>query len=199
MPTSFTKLDIIQTACKLCGENWPQVEDDGSAEWDVGSAKFDLELPVLIQKHSWNFSTRTVALVEATSNPAQEFGFAYLRPPGAVHVLALWCGGVKIDRYRVMDGKFCCDVAPSAGVTAEYVVVVGPDEASHLFVRGMVELVMAALISGLQEDLQRGLDMESKANLTIAEARARNDQEQPAKDVWRGRVAEARRGRRRLR
>jgi hypothetical protein len=198
MPTSFTKLDIIQKACMLCGENPPQTEDDGSAEWDVCSARYDLILPVLIQKHGWNFATRMEVLVEAGSNPSQNFDYAYLRPPGAVHVLALWSGGLKIDKYEVLDGKFCTDVSQAAGVTAEYVVVVGPDAASNLFVLGLVEHIRAGVIGGLQEDLQRADDLEAKANLIIDQARSRDNQEEPARDLSVGRVASRRRGYRRV-
>jgi hypothetical protein len=195
MPTSFTKLDIVQKACALCGENIPAVEDDGSPEWDVASARYDLMLPVFSQRHAWNFNTASVALAQAGSNPSQDFLYAYVRPAGAVRIVNLWSGGARLANFSTRGGVLAANVAPSTGLTADYLTVAGPEEASAVFVLGLIEDVQAAIYRGLQEDASRADMMEEKAKATMNEAKRLNDQEAPARDTRRGRIAERRRGR----
>jgi hypothetical protein len=63
----FDKLSVINTAAIQTGNNGVNVADDGSEEWDHGSAAYELALPYAIEQKNWKFETTVAVLTRRAS------------------------------------------------------------------------------------------------------------------------------------
>ncbi len=198
MPVSYDKLTIIRKACRRVGETPPQVEDDGSIEWEHASDAYDSAIGELIEKFDWLFAERIVQLTAVDPTPSQRYsqGVAYARPAGAVHVHEMTIEGVPVVDFETCEGAFCFNGESTDTVMARvsYLSANIAENVSYLFAKALRLKVEAALVSGLQEDQQGGRILEAEADDAAREAKKRNDEQSPHRTHSRGRVMERRRG-----
>lgn len=83
-----TKLDVVNAALALTGNNLVAAADDGSDEWIVGSAAYEHAFEYALDGHDWKQITNVVTLNPTGVAPADpEFDTAYAKPADCVHII----------------------------------------------------------------------------------------------------------------
>jgi hypothetical protein len=213
------KLDLINRALAITGDNLVAVLEDGSDEYNVCSPAYEDGLAVLIEEHNWGFCTKVATLVPSPTAPADtDWDTAYPLPADLIHIV--W---VKINLnttdpaatlvnnptlYDILNGQLVVNaqggppppatpVTPAA-VTMKYASSDNADPVvgTPLFVRALSLYVMAGIYRGLHEDAGNADKMFKAAEAIAQRARTRYDQQKPKRDLWRSRISSARRVRR---
>jgi len=87
-PWPLAKLDIIDHALSVTGNNLVAVANDGSDEWNTASPAYDDALAYMMESHSWGFVMLTIVLQPSPIPPQDtDFDTAYPLPPDCVHVV----------------------------------------------------------------------------------------------------------------
>src|SRR6516225_7860787 len=87
-PWPLNKLQIINNALDITGDNGIAVANDGSDEWRQTSAAYDDALAYVMESHSWGFAMLTIVLQPSPTPPQDsDFDTAYPLPPDCVHVV----------------------------------------------------------------------------------------------------------------
>src|SRR5215831_8184369 len=87
-PWPLAKLDIIDHALSVTGNNLVAVANDGSDEWNTASPAYDDAIAYMMESHSWGFAMLTVVLQPSPTPPQdQDFDTAYPLPADCVHVV----------------------------------------------------------------------------------------------------------------
>jgi hypothetical protein len=168
-------------------------------EYDVSSAGYDRYLPILLERYPWNFATATEALEqrEEDDNPGTDpdNSFAYDYPDDALHIEALYQGGVAID-YEIIDRTIISRFDNSSTpIIVKFVRVPDADAIGHLFWETQRTLVEAACLRGINEDFSEAERREQKAwQMLSPAAQSRNAQETPRRIPRRSRMLERRKG-----
>lgn len=218
MTWPIDKLGIANQQLALCGDNLVAAADDGSDEWNVCSAAYEVAIEYMFDVHDWKQITNVVTLVSTGVAPADDlFDTACAKPSDCIHVI--W---VRLnDRplvYQILNNQIVINqyggapgTAPPAGstpgvITLKYVSSSPPGyqgEASdaqaqmlRTFMTALGRFVMAGIYRGLHEDLAAARAEEALARELLQEARTRSDQEQPKRAMFNSRITAARRVRR---
>lgn len=210
------KIDVINRALAVTGNNLVSVLEDGSDEYRVCSPAYEDGLACLIEEANWGFCTKVATLVPSPTAPADtSWDTAYPLPGDLIHIV--W---VKINDnindpntsllnhpalYDILDGELVLNAQggpppPQSPVTPAIVTMkyassdnADPVAGTPLFVRALNLYVMAGIYRGLHNDKAEGAAMFAAAEAIAKRARTRYDQQKPRRSFWRSRISAARR------
>jgi hypothetical protein len=194
----YDKLGIIATACLQTGNNAPTVAEDGSEEWEHGSAAYELALPYAIESKNWKFDTTAAVLTSTGVAPADPlFDTAYAKPSDCAHLIWVRMADVAVE-YRILNNQIVLNNTGSQTVTAKYVKLPTADisEVTPTFVAALTALTMAGLYRGLNEEVGEADKMWAFGEQLLKNAASRSDQEEPKRAMFNSRLAASRRVRR---
>lgn len=186
------KLSRINDQLLITGENPVPVEDDGSNEWNVCSAAFNI-FAAQLERHGWNFATGIEALNRVGDSPDNQFDDAFAKPDGCLHIV--W---VRLDdrapfAWRIIDNKVCLTRgSPAAVVTAKFVRDVDESEWSNVFGEALNLYIRAGIYEGIKKDFGAARTLRAEGEVWLAEARTRTDQQQPKRALFRSRLKQSR-------
>lgn len=207
-----TKLSIINDALSNTANNLAteddltadpydpnDAENTASFEWDRASRAYERELPILLERHPWDFAKQTEALeqIDEDDNPSIRFGFAYDWP-----YYALWLqkvetpGGLAVD-YEII-GKFICtdyDGTDSDAPIATFIAVpLIKSDISNLFWEALRVKVEVGILRSINEDYSEATRREQGVEqMLLPLVRTRTDQQTPARRAFRSSIRERRR------
>jgi hypothetical protein len=211
MTWPLDKLNTINQALVLTGNPPVNVADDGSPEWEVGSAAWESALEALFEEHDWGFLTNVQVLQRGGTPSDPRYGDFYAKPPDCMHViwvrLAMSAGNDAPVNYQILNNQIVLNAAgqqpPVPANATRGVVTVkyvssrnGADQFSPLFLKALRFFVMSGIYRGLNEDYAEANVLYQQATATVAEARSRSDQEHPKVAIYNSRLRMARRVRR---
>lgn len=214
-----SKLDLINRALAVTGNNLVNVLEDGSDEYNVCSPAYEDGLAVMIEESNWGFCTKVATLIPSPTAPADtDWDTAYPLPPDLIHIV--W---VKINQntsdpaanqtnhptlYDILAGQLVINARggpppPSAAQTPAIVTIkyassdnADPVAGTPLFVRALNLYVMAGIYRGLHGDPGNADKMFGEAEAIAQRARTRYDQQKPKRAFWNSRITASRRARR---
>ena len=222
-PWPLAKLDVIQSALAVTGDNTVAVANDGSDEWAVSSPVYDRWLSYVMATHSWGFATQLIVLQPSPTPPQDsDFDTAYPIPADCVQVI--W---VKINQNnpntsnQPMLTNYKIAGTPSgpmivvnarggppppltpvtpAQITMYYISNSGPlcdiTNGSPILVQALVQFVAGGIYQGLHEDVATANMEYQAARGLLQEARTRYDQQKPKRQFFNSRIGAVRRIRR---
>ena len=220
MQWPVSKLDTINSALSLTGNNLVTALEDGSDEYNVCSPAYEAGLAIMMEDHGWGFATvvnpNLPAAANAPANP--EWDTAYNLPQDLLHLI--W---VKINNdtnepsgaglpsatlYDIEGGQLVLNAqggppppsppqAPSI-VSIKYVSTTFADvtNGTPLFVQAIRSFVMSGIYRGLHEDTGEADKLWQAGEMYSQRARSRYDQQKPKRSMWNSRITAARRIRR---
>lgn len=192
-----SKLDIINSELLLTKNEPVAVEDDGSDEWLVASAAYDSALEHLLDEHDWKFATQIEAINRiGDASDSDTYADEYARPQNALHIVWLKIAGAYESDFRVVGNRVQINAPAGTTVLAKYVLQPEPDAWNGLFGKAIRCLVRAGIYSGLNEDPGESRNCKQEAEIYLGRARARSDEEEPARARFTSRLLAARRVRR---
>jgi|SRR5215472_6464516 len=219
----LAKLDVIQSACAITGDDPPAVADDGSDIWNTASPVYERWIAYVMATHSWGFATQTIVLTASPTAPQDtDFDTAYPIPTDCVQViwvklnnnepntsnsptLTLWkIAGTPAGPVIVLNSKGgppppLTPVTP-AQVTMYYISNAGPlcdiTNGSPILVNALIGFVAGGIYQGFHEDLQTANMEYQAAKALLQEARTRYDQQKPKRQFFNSRIGAVRRIRR---
>jgi hypothetical protein len=156
------------------------------------------ELPLLLERHPWNFAKATEALeqVDEDDNPSNRFGFAYEFP-----FFCLWLqkveapGGSAVD-YEII-GRFICtdyDGTDDNAPIATFIAVPQPSDTSNLFWEILRQKVEVGILRTINEDYNEATRRDNSVEqMLLPMVRTRTDQQQPTRKAFRSTIRERRR------
>lgn len=214
MTWPLAKLDLINEALALSGNNLVAQADDGSDEWTVCSAAYEAGMEYMLDNHDWKQLTTVVTLNSTGTPPTDsQFDTAFVKPPDCIHIV--WVrvnqsggtGGANTGIvYQVLGNQIVVNLnnggtAPTTTpiVTLKYVQAPGGDAGPRMlraFMTALRQFVMAGIYRGLHDDPAEARAEEKAAMALLAEARTRSDQEQPKRAIFNSRITASRRVRR---
>jgi hypothetical protein len=209
------KLDLINSALAMTGNNLVAVADDGSDEWTASSPAYERGLALMMEDHGWGFATVVVPDLAASSTaPANtQWDTAYNLPGDLLHLIWVRIAAQATDlgsqtAYDIENGKLVLNarggppppdttVTPST-VSIKYVstTYADPQGATPLFIVALQSFVMSGIYRGLHEDTAEADKLWQAGELYSQRARTRYDQQKPKRAFWNSRISAARRVRR---
>lgn len=215
MTWPVAKIDLINSVLALSGNNLCNVPEDGSDEWTVGSAAYELAIEYMFDAHDWKQITNVVTLQPTGSAPSDDqFDTTYTKPPNCIHVIWVRLNDVPVS-YQILSDQIVVNAAggppavPSnkpGVVTVKYVSSAPPFPAGggpagvqnmqRTFMVALNRFVLAGVYRGLHEDIASARAEEQAARELLQEAKTRSDQEQGKRAPFNSRLREARRIRR---
>jgi hypothetical protein len=217
MQWPVSKIDVINSALALTGDNLVAVADDGSDEWNVCSPAYERGLAIMMEDHGWGFATLVNPNLPAAANvPANpQWDTAYNLPGDLLHLI--W---VKINNdtteptaagvpaatlYDIENGQLVLNArggpppplplgTPSI-VSIKYVSTTNADvvNGTPLFVLAVQSFVMSGIYRGLHEDTGEADKLWQAGEMYSQRARSRYDQQKPKRSMWNSRITAARR------
>ncbi|MGO1160444.1 hypothetical protein ACTOV4_00630 [Brucella sp. C7-11G] len=191
------KLTVINNALIATGNSTVNILHDSSDEYRVADNAFDRAIKFLTARHSWPFATTIEPLVRApdSENVSRQFpenGFRL--PTNAFHLKEVFYHQVPLTEYEIMGGILSCRYEDS--VFAK--VVRTPDTALwHPMAEEILTLMVeAGCQRSLNEDTREATNIDNRVEGLIMEARPHLDQQNPARNIYKSKVARARRMRR---
>jgi hypothetical protein len=165
------------------------ITDQNSAYFveDRVSRAYDRELPLLLERHPWNFARATEALeaAGADENPSNRYGSVYYWP-----VLALWLetveapGGTPIP-YEIIGRYICMDydtTGASDAPVATFIQMPPTSDVSNLFWEILRRKVEIGILRAINEDYTEAKRREDDVESTVIPlVRTRTDQQQPSR------------------
>lgn len=199
-----SRLSIISECLTLTGNNLYTAADDGTPEWNIGSASFDAGARWLYGEHDWNFATE-ISEVEADVDGAGDaiapadpnFTYRHTRPSAAIHIIKVMDdgGGTLKDAgdYRIVGNKIYATIDT---ILVEYVVEPDPDDWDPLFTKAITHATMAGMYRGLNKDAAAAQKEDAIADKMVQRSRPRTDLQEPGKARFISTLATARSRRR---
>jgi hypothetical protein len=215
MTWPLDKLSLINSQLALCGDNLVPAADDGSDEWNVGSAAYETAIEYMFDSHDWKQITTVITLNSTGKVPADDqFDTAYAKPADCIHVIWVRINDLPVV-YQILNNQIVLNatgVAPGVAIptgttpgvaTMKYVSSSPPGAAGapaakmlRTFMTALQRFVMSGIYRGLHEDIGTARGEEQAAMALLAEARRRSDQEQPKRAAFNSRISASRRVRR---
>lgn len=193
---ALDELTILNRALLNTGNRTLNVLNDGTAEWQVASETFERSITDLITQHRWSFARTSADLVKADDddNRSQRYSYAHVLPPDVLHVLAVYSGGYKTEQYEIVGRMVSLD--QSSGVSIDYIAE-PEDSAWHpQAAEVLTMMVEAGCLRGLNEDFTEAARKDAAVDYKLRQVRTLVDQENPARNLFRSSISEARRSRR---
>ena len=203
------KLALINSALAQTSNNLVAAADDGSEEWAVCSPAYERALAFIIEQHPWSWTRTMKVLVPAANVPADpQWDTAYNLPADLVHLIF-----ARIeDRpciWQIMKGpdgspsQLCINsqggppqpVPPQvpAPVTISYISSDTSDiqNATPTLVLALEQYVIAGIYRSY-EDANAAMAQVKLAEVTLARAQARHDQQMPKRALYNSRMRASR-------
>lgn len=219
------KLDSINQALALTGDNTVNAADDGSDEWLTCSPAYETGLSYIMENHGWGYATVVKTLQPSPTAPTDsDWDTAYPLPSDLVHMIwakinqnasnALPFNTAQMTLYSIMgtqNGPVLVINAqggpPSpnppttpATVTIKYISNAGPlcdsTNGTPMMLVALQRFIIAGIYRGLHEDPVEADKAEAAAMQLLQQARTRYDQQKPKRQVFNSRMAASRRIRR---
>lgn len=193
------KLTILNNALLGTGNNTVNVLNDPSDEYRVANASFERWLRFLIARHSWPFASAIEALVRVpdADNLSRRFrGNGFRIPPNTLHVKQVYYDSTPLTDYEIIGTVLSCRLSDQ--IYAEVVKQkITAEETLHPMAEEILTIyVEAGCCRGLNEDFNEATRREQKAEALLEEARPHVDQQNPARNIYKSKIAAARRTRR---
>lgn len=203
------KLELINSALAVTGDNLVNVADDGSDEWNVCSPAYERGLAFMLEDHGWVHATKVNANLtpSATAPKDDQFDTAYGLPSDLLHLIWVRLDDVPVG-YDILAGQLVLNaqggppppsppVAPGT-VSIKYVSTDNsdPTAATPTFVLALQTFVMSGISRGLHGDAADGDRLFAAAMGILQRAKTRSDQQKPKRALWNSRITASRRVRR---
>lgn len=191
------KLTILNNALRATGNNTVNVLNDPSDEYQITNGAFERALRFLTARHSWPFASTIDELVRVPdgdnkSRRYRENGFAL--PVNTLHVKEVFWDTVPLTDYEIIGTVLSCryDSMVFANVVKQT-----SEEKLHPMAEEILTLfVEAGCLRGLNEDFSEATRREQRAEGLLEETRTHVDQQNPARNLYKSKIAVARRSRR---
>lgn len=191
------KLVILNNALLATGNNTVNVLNDPSDEYRHANAAFDRAVRFLTARHTWPFATTNELLVRApdADNRSRRFSKNGFRlPENTLHVKEVFFDTLYLTDYEIMGGILSCHYESEIYAT---VIKAPPDAAWHPMAEEILTTyVEVGCLRGLNEDFSEATNRERKAEGLLEETRTHVDQQNPARNTYKSKIAAARRTRR---
>lgn len=191
------KLEILNNALRATGNNTVNVLNDPSDEYRVANGAFERALRFLTARHSWPFASTIELLVRMpdAQNKSRRYptnGFQL--PVGALHIKEVYWDTTPLTDYEIMGDVLSCRYDSNVYVS---VVKQTSEEKIHPMAEEILTLfVEAGCLRGLNEDFTEATRREQRAEGLLEEARPHVDQQNPARNIYKSKIAAARTRRR---
>lgn len=191
------KLTIINNALLTTGNNRINVLNDPSDEYQVANTAFDRAVRFLTARHTWPFAMTNELLVRVpdADNKSRRFSKnGFLLPPNTLHVKEVYRDTSPLTDYEIMGTVLSC---PYDSEIYASVVKAAPEALWHPMAEEILTIyVEAGCLRGLNEDFSEATKRENRAEALLEEARPHVDQQNPARNMYKSKIAQARRTRR---
>jgi hypothetical protein len=191
------KLEILNNALSATGNNEVIVLNDPSEEYIVANRAFDRAVRFLTARHTWPFAMTNELLVRVPDedNKSRRFSKNGFRlPPNTLHLKEVYLDTIPMTDYEIMGTVLSC---PYDSLIYASVVKASPDDLWHPMAEEILTLfVEAGCLRGLNEDFGEASKRENRAEGLLEEARPHVDQQNPARNMYKSKIALARRTRR---
>lgn len=191
------KLEILKNALSATGNNSVNVLNDPSDEYIVANRAFDRALRFLTSRHTWPFAMTNELLVRVpdADNKSRRFSKnGFHLPPNTLHVKEVYRDTTPMTDYEIMGTVLSC---PYDSEIYASVVKAAPEDSWHPMAEEILTLfVEAGCLRGLNEDFGEASKRESRAEGLLEETRTHVDQQNPARNMYKSKIAQARRFRR---
>lgn len=187
------KLTVINNALLNTGNSRVNVLHDPSDEYIVAEVAFDRWVRFLRVRHSWPFSETIEALVRVpdadnTSRTYPDNGFRI--PSTAFHVKEIYWGNTLLTDYEIIGDVLSCNL--DSDIYAK-VIREQADAKWHPLAEEILTLyVESGCLRGLNEDFKEAERREAKAEGMIGEVRTAVDQQNPARNIYKSSIRDAR-------
>jgi len=191
------KLTIINNALLATGNNTVNVLNDPSDEYLIANPAFERALRSLTARHSWPFASTIDLLTRAPdaenkSRRYRESGFRL--PTGTLHVKEVYFDSTPLTEYEIIGEILSCHY--DSDIYANVVKQVSEEKLHPMAEEILTLYVEAGCLRGLNEDFTEATRREQRAEALLEEARPHVDQQNPARNVYKSKIAAARGGRR---
>lgn len=192
------KLTILNNALRATGNNTLNVLNDGTDEYLVANGAFDRAVRFLTARHTWPFATTSDLLerIPNSENKSRRFSRnAFRLAPNTLHVKEVYWGTTPLTDYEIIGNVLSCNYGSEVYAMS---VKEAPEERWHPLAEEILTIyVEAGCLRGLNEDFSEATRREQRAEGLLEEARPLNDQQNPARNIYKSKIAAAR-GRRRV-
>lgn len=191
------KLEILNNALRATGNNTVNVLNDPSDEYRVANGAFERALRFLTARHSWPFASTIELLgrVPDAQNKSRRYPTnGFLLPVDALHVKEVYWDTTPLTDYEIIGDILSCRYDSQVYVS---VVKQTSEEKIHPMAEEILTLfVEAGCLRGLNEDFTEATRREQRAEGLLEEARPHVDQQNPARNIYKSKIAAARTRRR---
>lgn len=191
------KLTLINNALFSTGNDRVNALNDPSDEYQVADAALDRAIRFLSGRHTWPFATTNALLVRApdAENKSRRFSKnGYRLPPNTLHVKEVFRDTFFMTDYEIMGSILSCPYDSQIYAT---VVQTPPDALWHPMAEEILTMyVEVGLLRGINEDFTEAANRKADAEALLMETRTTADQQNPARNTYKSKIAVARRSRR---
>lgn len=191
------KLTILNDALRATGNNTVNVLNDPSDEYIIANGAFERAVRFLTARHNWPFAEITEELVRAPDedNKSRRFSKNGFRlPANTLHVKEVFYGSAYLTDYEIQGAILSCNF--DSQISATVIKEVTTEKWHPMAAEILTLYVEAGCYRGLNEDPAEARNVETKAELLLDETRSRVDQQNPARNTYKSKIADARRRRR---
>lgn len=190
------RLSIINNALFATGNDAVNTAD-GSDEYRVANGAFERYSLEVMASHPWLFATTIDALSRApdTENKSRRYPYnAFRLPPDRLLVRTVYRGNSVLTEYEILGDILSCHY--DSEIYAAVVKATSEERWHPVVISALTLYVEAGILRGLNEDFTEASRRESRADALLVEARPAVDQQNPGRNLFHSRIAEARRTRR---
>lgn len=191
-----TQLSVLNDALAETGNNLIVTLGEATTECDVATRSWNRTLPILLERHPWNFATSTEVLEkeDKDDNPSQIYDFAYGMPRNGLWLASVWWNGSPIN-FEIVDRLICTNFNNDQyNIIGKFVRVPAAGAMTNLFFEVLRKYIEAGCLRGLNEDLREAQNRINEAEAMLSVARNRSDQQVPRRVPFRSRMLLRRRG-----
>ena len=213
----LSKIDIINSALTLTGDNLVAVADNGSDEWNVASPAYERALAYIMESHNWGFAALvTVLQPSATAPPDTDWDTAYPLPSDLVFLIwaklndntnsptSPFLNQLTVYGIENVGGVPCLVINAQGGppppqppltpaqCTIKYISNQGAlsdaTNGTPTLILALQSFVMSGIYRGLQQDSVEGDKLWQAGVTLLQEARTRYDQQKPKRQFFNSRM-----------
>lgn len=195
------KLTIINDALIDTGNNQVNL-NDGTEEYIAANNSFTRAVKYLTARHNWPFAKRNKLLIRAPSDQYESSLYpsnGFVIPNDCLHFVAAYyrpneTSGVPLTDYEVIGEILYCNY--TAGVFGEYIFAPEDKNWHPLAAEILTRYVEVGCLRSLNEDMIEARNRELGIEELLLSIAPRIEQESPAKNMYKSKIAAARRTRR---
>lgn len=192
------KLEVINSALILTGNNPVNVLNSSEDEYIVSNAGFERAVKHLVSRHNWPFAETTEDLVRVADadNPSKSYsenGFQLTSE--VLHVREAYYLGQVFTDYEIVGRVLSCPYSSDIAVKC---VKMPANAAWHPMAEEiLIRYVESACEAGLNEDKKEARVKWEAAESLLIEGRTHVNQQNPARNIYKSSIRAARNTRRR--